>query len=163
MLPGKPLFPITEETMATAIVAHVEYREIPDHKGYYAGTDGSIWSTWTKGRRSTPGGEPRRLKGSPHVRSGHLYLTMRTDSRFKVGIHQLILETFVGPAPHGMECRHLNGNPADNRLQNLAWGTRRENVADSIKHGTFRGSNRRRAGTAKGSDPPKLAASAISF
>jgi hypothetical protein len=30
----------------------------------------------------------------------------------------------------------LNGDPADNRWTNLAWGTRRENVHDAISHGT---------------------------
>jgi hypothetical protein len=35
-----------------------------------------------------------------------------------------------------MECRHLNGNPLDARLENLAWGTRAENYADRRGHGT---------------------------
>lgn len=30
-----------------------------------------------------------------------------------------------------MECRHLNGNPADNRLLNICWGTKRQNADDS--------------------------------
>lgn len=29
-----------------------------------------------------------------------------------------------------MECRHLNGNPVDNRLENLCWGTHSENEYD---------------------------------
>jgi hypothetical protein len=35
-----------------------------------------------------------------------------------------------------MECRHLNGNPSDNRPENLAWRTRLENMADQGRHGT---------------------------
>jgi HNH endonuclease len=35
-----------------------------------------------------------------------------------------------------MECRHLNGDRADNRLGNLRWGTRMENIADQVRHGT---------------------------
>jgi hypothetical protein len=34
-----------------------------------------------------------------------------------------------------MECRHLDGNPANNRLENLAWGTDKENGQDRIRHG----------------------------
>lgn len=30
--------------------------------------------------------------------------------------------------------RHLNDNPLDNRLANLAWGTQKDNVKDSIKN-----------------------------
>lgn len=51
-------------------------------------------------------------------------------------VHRLVLEAFVGPCPAGMECRHLNGNCADNRVENLAWGTHAENCADMIRHGT---------------------------
>ncbi|MFW6015287.1 MAG: HNH endonuclease [bacterium] len=47
-----------------------------------------------------------------------------------------MLETFVGNCPDGKEVRHLNGIPDDNRLKNLKYGTRKENVQDSIKHGT---------------------------
>ena len=52
-------------------------------------------------------------------------------------VHRLVLMAFVGPRPEGMECRHLNGNPSDNRLENLRWGTSKENSADSVKHRTM--------------------------
>ena len=55
---------------------------------------------------------------------------------YQVSVHRLVLEAFVGPCPPGCETRHLNGNPADNRLCNLAWGTHRENAADKVRHGT---------------------------
>lgn len=51
-------------------------------------------------------------------------------------VHNLVLAAFVGPRPHGMEARHLNGDPLDAGLTNLAWGTPTENQADKILHGT---------------------------
>ncbi len=53
-----------------------------------------------------------------------------------VRVHVLVAEAFIGPRPEGSECRHLNGNPADNRVSNLAWGTRSENNRDAVAHGT---------------------------
>jgi hypothetical protein len=52
-------------------------------------------------------------------------------------VHTLVLTAFVGPRPDGMECRHLNGVRADARLENLAWGTKAENMADKSDHGTL--------------------------
>ncbi len=51
-------------------------------------------------------------------------------------VHQLVLEAFVGPRKEGMETRHLDGNPVNNRLENLKWGTHTENMADAVRHGT---------------------------
>jgi hypothetical protein len=35
-----------------------------------------------------------------------------------------------------MECRHLDGNRTNNRLENLRWGTSQENAEDRHRHGT---------------------------
>lgn len=56
----------------------------------------------------------------------------RTDTL----IHRLVLLAFVGPCPEGMECCHNNGNPADNRVENLRWDTKSENQKDRRAHGT---------------------------
>lgn len=50
--------------------------------------------------------------------------------------HRLVLQAFVGPCPEGMEACHNNGNPADNRLENLRWDTPSSNALDKVKHGT---------------------------
>ena len=51
--------------------------------------------------------------------------------------HRLLLLTFVGPPPFpGAQVRHLDGNPMNNALDNLAWGTAKENAADRDRHGT---------------------------
>ena len=66
--------------------------------------------------------------------------------RAGVSIHRLVLESFVGLRPAGMECRHLNGDCHDNRLENIVWGTHSENMADRSRHGrTMRGERHGRA------------------
>lgn len=60
----------------------------------------------------------------------------------KAYLHRLICEAFHGPCPDGKECRHLDGDKTNNAASNLAWGTKLENEADRIGHGTtVRGEN----------------------
>jgi hypothetical protein len=55
-------------------------------------------------------------------------------------VHSLVLEAFVGPRPHGMVGRHLDGNFRNNALSNLAYGTPKDNMDDRERHGnTARG------------------------
>lgn len=52
--------------------------------------------------------------------------------------HALIMLTFVGPRPEGAEICHGDGNPLNNRLDNLRYGTTTENRWDSHRHKTDR-------------------------
>lgn len=49
--------------------------------------------------------------------------------------HRAVLLAFIGPCLDGMECCHNNGDPLDNRLENLRWDTRQANTIDKINHG----------------------------
>lgn len=51
-------------------------------------------------------------------------------------VHRLVCEAFLGPCPDGQEVCHINGDPADNRLSNLRYGTRKSNMRDQYLHGT---------------------------
>ena len=61
----------------------------------------------------------------------------REGKNHNYAVHRLVLLAFIGPRPEGMEVCHNNGNPEDNRLCNLRYGTSKENKADRIKHGTM--------------------------
>ncbi len=114
----------------------VEYREVPGGNGCYrAGTDGSVWTRYQGGRK---GDYPWKLM-KPVVREDQPYPRIRLKRYGRLQfywLHRVILETFVGQRPEKMECRHLNGNPMDNRLINLVWGTSRDNHADLFHHRT---------------------------
>lgn len=68
---------------------------------------------------------------------GYLTVGLSRDGRASTrGVHNLVLEAFVGARPQDAQTRHLNGQQLDNRLTNLAWGTGVENAADKLRHGT---------------------------
>ena len=70
------------------------------------------------------------------TQSNRGYVTIRRFLGHTLLVHVLVLNQFVGPCPSGQECRHLNGNRSDNRLENLIWGTPSENAQDKVLHGT---------------------------
>ena len=113
----------------------IRYAPIPDYPDYVAGTDGSIWSCRTlRGKRD----ESQWHQLVPVPRGNYLAVLLYSapNQRKLVNIHIAILRAFIGPPPPGFECRHLNGNNYDCRLENIAWGTKLENHADKQRHGT---------------------------
>ncbi len=63
------------------------------------------------------------------TKSGHCTVKLRRKTNY---VHTLVLRAFA-PPPNilgRVECRHLNGVASDNRIENLRWGTVKENRAD---------------------------------
>lgn len=116
----------------------VEYRDITGHPGYRVGDDGTVWRHYA-GSPDRPNRRPPRWK---QLRPKSQYSGHKSVSLAAAGgpvyrrVHRLVLEAFVGPCPPGMECCHNDGDPANNRLQNLRWDTRKANRADQLAHGT---------------------------
>lgn len=115
----------------------VEYRAVLNAPMFRVGSDGSMWSKLKHGCRGNEEGE-WHLMSLFKVKSGHMRASLRYGDGpwVKKFIHTLILEAFTGPCPPGMECLHRDGDPQNNSLSNLRWGTRSENVRDAITHGT---------------------------
>lgn len=51
-------------------------------------------------------------------------------------VHRLVAREFCAGYADNLVVRHLDGNKGNNRAENLAWGTRAENMADCKLHGT---------------------------
>ncbi len=102
---------------------------IPEYDGYFASEDGEILS-FVKSRN-----KPRKLKPITS-KDGHKYVfAYQSGEMSKLWIHRAVLLAWVGPPENGQEARHLNDNPADNSILNLAWGSRLENVDDKRRNG----------------------------
>ena len=85
---------------------------------------------------SIAGGAARPLALGKN-RSGYItaHLFHRQHHRLFT-VHRLVARAFLGEPLPGHEVRHLDGNPANNEVANLAWGTPAENAADRERHGT---------------------------
>lgn len=60
-------------------------------------------------------------------------------------VHRLVLEAFVGACPEGLQTRHLDNDPRNNRLDNLCWGSSKENGEDKVLSGSLKGEKNPRA------------------
>lgn len=113
----------------------IRIAQIKEAPLYYAGEDGRIISTHGKGCV---------LRSSHFNDWGHLGVGLYVKGEDGVSVrlarpvHRLVMEAFIGPRPEGMECRHLDGDPANNRLSNLTWGTPKENAEDQRRHGSMK-------------------------
>lgn len=105
-----------------------EWRTVEGYPAYEVSDQGRVRSHQT--HRGNPG--PRFLnpgRGS----KGYLTVTLSAGGpgrTFKV--HTLVTRAFLGPMPQGLEVRHLDSNPANNKVENLAYGTYEENLQDKI-------------------------------
>lgn len=94
---------------------------------------------WCLKQQST--GRPPRLRKPSCSRSGHLRIKLvrwvdGKPERRMFGVHNLVLMAFDGPCPSGMECCHdPDPDPANNRLDNIRWDTRSENMRDVVRQG----------------------------
>lgn len=109
-----------------------QWRESRIFKGRKISNFGRVWSPLRSGKILKL--NQRMVNGRPAniIASGYV------DGKFRsFAVHRLVLDAFVGPCPEGMEGCHNNGDPWDNRVENLRWDTHRNNMRDSMRHGTF--------------------------
>ena len=104
--------------------SEIEWRPVPGYAGYAASKTGQILG---------PSGQVLRPMPNP---SGHLYiLTRRPGVPRKLFVHRAVLMAWKGMPLQGQEGRHLNDIQSENNIDNLEWGTRRQNVDDKKRNG----------------------------
>lgn len=121
-----------------------EWRPVVGFEGWYEVSDkGRIRSldrAWVQlSRHGTPYLHCKRGKilKPGRMPSGHLSVAVTRGN--SLCVHDLVLTAFRGARPDGFMARHLNGNPADNRIANLVWSPRGPNEQDKKWHHTPRG------------------------
>ena len=134
-----------------------EWRTVDGTDGFYEVSDRGRVRTWRKGKWGRASA-PRVLSPGPDGAHGHLAvnLCLGNGVRRRGKVHRLVALAFLGAPPPGTEVRHLDGNPKNNDLSNLAYGTRRENVADADAHGTLQRGSAKSTAKLKEADVPTI-------
>lgn len=109
-----------------------EWKDVPGTGGVYQVSSAGNIRSWTKIKQGS------NMTPNP-VRGGHLMVRIGypDGTKRQRSVHSLVAEAFLGPMPEGCDLiRHLDDNPANNALANIAYGTRSENARDSVSNGT---------------------------
>lgn len=112
----------------------VNIRAIKGKEGYFADADGNIYSLWiNKGYHGLVMQDNFKKLNFSKAKSGHMVVRFgRGKANY---VHRVIYETFVGDINENNVIRHLNDDPSDNRVSNLAQGTQKDNVGDACRNG----------------------------
>lgn len=113
------------------------WKAVPGYPMYDVSNQGQVRSWHKGGRYQGRRKEPKTL--SPTLSVGYPSVTLCQKGCGKQWrVHQLVLTTFVGPCPSGMECCHSDGTRTNNHLENLRWDSRSANKLDEVRRGTHR-------------------------
>ena len=125
-----------------------DMKEIENYPEYYIGKNGSVYST-----KSSKYLKPIKKN------TGYLYVFLYNHGSMKKRyIHLLVLNAFKGRKPEGYESRHLDGNNQNNHINNLEWGTKKQNINDKWEHGTMPIPHESKFTKLKPEDIPKIRA-----
>jgi hypothetical protein len=106
-----------------------EWRPVVGWERYYLVSNlGRVYSLHQTGRLCI---------GMPMEHGYRVVKVRDKERRGHLQVHCMVLEAFVGsrPSPEHEGC-HWDGDPTNNRLDNLRWDTPKGNQADKVRHGT---------------------------
>lgn len=114
----------------------IEYRPTK-YPGYFAGTDGFVWSQHHGNKGIQPDRPMRQLKAHPSTKSKYLNVVLTVDKRhINVRVHRAVCEAFHGPPPTDEhQASHRDDNHLNNHPDNLLWETPLENMRRRIENG----------------------------
>lgn len=106
------------------------WKPVHDFPGYEVSDHGRIRSKYL--------GKEWKIRKPGVIQHGYHNISMRRDGKnYTRTIHRLVLTAFDRLPGPGEVCRHLDGNPQNNHINNLKWGTYKENTEDRRTHGTI--------------------------
>ena len=122
----------------------MKFKLVEGYPAYRVSDSGVVQSRWRLGgnHKKSKGGEfTETWKTLTPFPDGKSYLQVTLCDGIRKGkthrVHNLVTQVFIGLRPKGLVNRHLDGNPKNNRIENLQYGTYLENENDKKRHGTW--------------------------
>ena len=136
---GKMRSMLYSKSSGISINDNEEWLDIPGFPGYKVSNQGRIasykiiiGSEFGVGPEWDISEKPQRLLKPAADKKGYRGVNLM-DADMKqnfIRVNTLVLLSFVGPCPDGLECCHNDSNPNNNRLDNLRYDTHQGNMND---------------------------------
>ena len=111
------------------------------YENYYVNEEGDVFSTKFN--------KVRKLKQA-NLGDGYLQINICNNNKVKaIPVHRLVAETFIPNPQKKIDVNHKNGIKSDNRVQNLEWNTRKENMKHAFSIGLLNPSTGKDNGNSK--------------
>jgi len=126
------------------VIEGVRFGHARGFPGYAVSDDGNIWCCKNPNgaRDYVPAWRKKTLCWTGGGGKVQYLGTQMTDEHGKpksVKVHRMVLLTFVGDPPPGTEATHFpSSDRTNNKITNLAWRTRKDNIHDQIRDGVHR-------------------------
>jgi len=112
------------------------WKDIIDYDGLYQVSDsGNVRSInrTVAGKNKTT----RNINGThiaPFIWRGYHCVKLAKNGKWKhFKVHRLVLEAFSQQPQEGLDVNHIDGDKSNNRLENLEWATRKENLIHAVE------------------------------
>lgn len=106
----------------------------PHNRNYVVSDCGDVFGPVAGAKRTGAKEIFERL--NPRMRSGYLSVKTYPEQKDRL-VHRMVLQSFRGECPDGMECSHLDGDAMNCKLSNLDWETKSQNQRRKHQHGTM--------------------------
>ena len=107
------------------------WKPIPSTEGLYeASSSGEIRSV----KRATTKGIVLKQYRNPHNGYHYVSICVRNVSKSK-RVHVLVAEAFFGERPISLQVNHIDGNKSNNRVENLEYCTKSQNMQHAYTTG----------------------------
>ena len=100
------------------IINNVKYKEVHGYQGYYAGYDGTIYSS-----------KSNKIRKFTATKKGYLMVNLQDTEHVQHAfqVHRLVALTWIPNPDNKPEVHHIDEDKTNNAVTNLMWVTRTEN------------------------------------